>query len=56
MLSFQIEKFRLAGEVHLSDIKTNLESTKTVFETVLEENSKEDLVKKKQMLVTVLVY
>lgn len=39
-----IEKFRLASEVHLSDIKTNLDSVKSVFETVLEAIPTEDLV------------
>lgn len=40
-----IEKFRLAAECHLSDIKTNLDSSKNVLETVLEDHSKEDLVR-----------
>lgn len=42
-----IEKFRLASEVHLSDIKANLDSVKGVLETVLDDNPTEDLVTEK---------
>ncbi|KAJ6641269.1 Transmembrane protein [Pseudolycoriella hygida] len=38
-----VEKFRLASEVHLSDIKTNLDSVKSVLDSVLEDNPTEDL-------------
>lgn len=47
-----IEKFRLAAECHLSDIKTNLDSSKSVLETVLEDDSKEDLVRQTNSYTT----
>lgn len=40
-----IEKFRLASEVHLSDVKKNLDSVKSVLETVLDDQPADDLYK-----------
>lgn len=40
-----IEKFRLASEAHLSEIKSDLESVKNVLETVLADSPTEDPVK-----------